>query len=59
MNWLIAVLTAFFRAFLPWVAKSNRVTASTPSRNFSIFRRVSAKKSGRCNSPYRRNLQRP
>lgn len=27
MNWLIAVLTAFFRALLPWVAKQSRPTA--------------------------------
>ena len=26
-NWLIAVLTAFFRALLPWVAKQSRPTA--------------------------------
>ena len=27
MSWLIAVLTAFFQALLPWVAKKSRPTA--------------------------------
>ena len=27
MKWLIAVLTAFFQALLPWVAKQSRPTA--------------------------------
>ena len=27
MKWLIAILTAFFRALLPWVAKQSRPTA--------------------------------
>ena len=27
MKWLIAILTAFFKALLPWVAKQSRPTA--------------------------------
>ena len=27
MKWLIAILTAFFRALLPWVVKQSRPTA--------------------------------
>lgn len=27
MKWLVAILTAFFRALLPWVAKQSRPTA--------------------------------
>ncbi len=27
MKWLISVLTAFFQALLPWVAKKSRPTA--------------------------------
>lgn len=31
MSWLIAVLTAFFQALLPWVAKKSRPTAEDGS----------------------------
>ena len=36
MKWLIAILTAFFKALLPWVAKQSRPTAqvdAAPTRH--------------------------
>lgn len=33
MKWLIAILTAFFQALLPWLTKETRPTAGDASRD--------------------------
>ncbi len=33
MKWLIAILTAFFQALLPWLAKEARPTAGDASQD--------------------------
>jgi len=43
VQWLVAILTAFFRALLPWVAKQSRPTAEDASRDQQTRDKLRAK----------------
>ena len=43
MSWLIAVLTAFFQALLPWVASRSRPTAEEGNPDTATRDRLRAK----------------